>query len=104
MKAIKWDGRITWARSCYRKAYPQMINYFAARYSWGQGCDPRRAEDWATLAGYLAQCQYRAEEPEWDTVFKWPSGNTGTPRGLVDIYHDGWALLEDLGVHETEWA
>lgn len=99
---MRFDKRLKAAREAYARAYPQMIQYFAARYSWGQPCDPRRAEDWATLAGYLAECQHRGLDPAWDHSFIWPSGNKGTPAGLVNIYHDGWELLTDLGLYECE--
>jgi len=99
------DRRYKSVRLAMDKAYPQMVSYFAARYSWGQPCDPMRAKDWAYLAGILATCQAKGEEIPWKTWIKFPSGNTGSPSGLIDCYHDGWQLLEDLGVYdpEEEW-
>lgn len=104
MEKIKFDKRVKVAMEAYRRAYPQMIQYFAARYSWGQPCDPRRAHDWATLAGYLAEHQWRGQEVDWGQWYEWPSGNRGTLSGLVEVYHDGWALLEDLGLYQFEEA
>jgi len=103
MKVI--DRRYKNVREVMEKAYPQMTRYFAARYSWGQPCDPMRAKDWAYLAGILATCNAKGQEIPWDKWFKFPSGNTGSPSGLIDCYHDGWQLLEDLGVYdpEEEW-
>jgi len=43
------DRRYKSVRLAMDKAYPQMVSYFAARYSWGQPCDPMRAKDWAYL-------------------------------------------------------
>lgn len=99
----KIDNRIAWVKKVQEKAFPQMTNYFISRYSWGQGCDPKRAKDWATLAGYLATCHHKAQRPGWHEVMAWPSGNTGTPAGMVEIYHDGWELLADLGVYDPDY-
>ena len=102
MEKITFDKRLKASREAYRKAYPQMIQYFAARYSWGQPCDPARAHDWATLAGYLAMIQWRGQVVPWDKQWTWPSGNHGSMAGLVGCYHDGWELLADLGLYELE--
>lgn len=91
----------------YRRAYirrtvaigeTQMASYFQARYSWGQPCDPMRSTDWGTLCAYLRKCQVEGLEVDYRKVWAWPSGNKGTIGGLVDIYHDGWQLLADLGL------
>lgn len=102
MEKITFDKRIKWAKDRSIKGQVQMIGYFAARYSWGQPCDPLRAKDWGTLCGHLAALQWRGQDPDWDKVYAWPSGNRGTLSGLVNLYHDGWALLEDLGLWEPE--
>jgi hypothetical protein len=96
------DRRVKLVQEATARAYPQMLNYFQCRYSWGQPCDPKRAADWATLAGYLATCNHRAQRPGWHEVMSWPSGNTGSPAGMVEIYHDGWQLLADLGLYDLE--
>lgn len=93
---IKLDRRIRRAREAFEEGKRQMQMYWLARYSFGQGCDPARAEDWGTLLGYLATCLHRGEAPAWDTRFEFPSGNIGTPRSLVDVYHDGWELIADV--------
>ena len=82
----------------------QMVRYFAARYSWGQPCDPRRAYDWGILCAYLRHCIYEGIEPDYRAQWIWPSGNRGSVAGLIDIYHDGWELLAELGLVETEEA
>jgi hypothetical protein len=102
MEKITFDKRLRITREIYAKAYPQMIQYFAARYSWGQPCDPARANDWAMLCAHLAGCQWQGQDPAWDKQWAWPSGNHGSMAGMINCYHDGWALLEDLGLYESE--
>lgn len=101
MQKLTIDRRFAHVRKAMDKAYPQMIQYFACRYSWGQPCDPLRARDWAALAGYLATCQCKGMDPVWHDRFVFPSGNIGSPSGLAASYHDGWELLADLGVHDA---
>lgn len=96
------DRRYKFVRTVMEQAYPQMIRYYAARYSWGQPCDPMRAKDWAYLAGLLATSQCKGQPLAWDKPLRFPSGNQGSPSGLVDIYHDGWELLQDLGLYDPE--
>ena len=104
MHTVTIDRRYKFVRETMDRARPQMVQYFSARYSWGQPCDPQRAKDWATLAGYLATCQVKGMDPEWNKRFAWESGNQGSPSGMVDCYHDGWELLQDLGVYDPEWS
>lgn len=101
MKNLSIDRRYKYVRDIEAKAYSQMVSYFAARYSWGQPCDPLRARDWSALAAYLATCQSKGIEAVWHDRFQFPSGNIGSPSGLVAVYHDGWELLADLGVHDA---
>lgn len=101
MQKLSIDRRFSHVRQAMQKATPQMISYFASRYSWGQPCDPFRARDWEALAGYLATCQVKGLEPIWHDRFQFPSGNIGSPSGLVASYHDGWELLAELGVHDA---
>lgn len=101
MNTLIIDRRYKYVKEVEAKAYPQMIRYFAARYSWGQPCDPLRARDWQALAGYLATCQVKGVEPIWHAPFQFPSGNRGSLSGLVSCYHDGWELLDELGVHNA---
>jgi hypothetical protein len=101
MRKLSIDRRFRFVKDTEKAAYAQMVRYFAARYSWGQPCDPLRARDWAALAGYLATCQCKGEDPIWHDRFVFPSGNIGSPSGLTASYHDGWELLSDLGVHDA---
>jgi hypothetical protein len=102
MQKLTIDRRFSHVRQAMDKAYPQMIQYFACRYSWGQPCDPQRAKDWQALAGYLATCQCKGTDPAWRDRFAFPSGNEGSPSGLIDCYHDGWQLIQDLGLYDPE--
>jgi hypothetical protein len=100
------DRRIKRVRTMQAAAYVQMDRYFTARYSWGQGCDPARAHDWAALCMALDTQTYRGEyDPceEWRAEFlferfKWPSGNVGSIVSMVRMYHDGWDLLREWGL------
>ena len=103
MEFIKIDRRFKDVVRVHEEARGQMVQYFAARYSWGQPCDPMRAKDWAMLAGYLMTCYKTGKPLELDERFIWPSGNRGTIRSLVNQYHDGAELLDDLGICPEEW-
>lgn len=80
----------------------QMVRYFAARYSWGNPCDPNRAYDWGVLCAYLRNCQFNGVDPDYHTRWVWPSGNAVSVGGLIDNYHDGWELLAELGLIDEE--
>lgn len=101
---ISFDLRLKGMKKLHEEARKQMGMYWLARYSWGQPCDPRRAEDWAALVCYLETSRRHgfAVHELLDTPFEFPSGNTGTIRSLIDVYHDGWELLEDIGVVQND--
>lgn len=96
IKAI--DRRRAHVRHQITLGKSQMVRYFAARYSWGQPCDPRRAYDWGILCAYLRDCQFNGVDPDFRTPWAWPSGNRGSLGGMIDHYHDGWELLAELGL------
>lgn len=99
------DYRRSYIKRQHALGRSQMVNYFAARYSWGQPCDPRRADDWGTLCAYLRDCQVKGLACDFNRSWTWPSGNRGSIGGLIGIYHDGWELLAELGlVDETEFV
>jgi hypothetical protein len=75
-----------------------MVRYFQCRYSWGQPCDPRRANDWGTLCAYLRDCQVKGLAADMSKAWEWPSGNKGSISGMMRIYHDSAELLEELGL------
>lgn len=80
----------------------QMVRYFAARYSWGQPCSPARAYDWGVTCAYLRHCQHEGMEADYRARWVWPSGNAGSVGGMIEHYHDGWELLRDLGLTESD--
>ena len=94
------DFRRSYIKHQFNLGQSQMVRYFQARYSWGQPCDPRRAEDWGTLCAYLRDCQEKGLMADMSRTWIWPSGNKGSISGLVGIYHDGWELLDELGLVE----
>ena len=94
------DFRRSYVKHQFNLGRSQMVSYFQARYSWGQPCDPRRAEDWGTLCAYLRDCQHKGLMADFRKVWAWPSGNKGSIAGLIDVYHDGYELLEELGLVE----
>lgn len=96
------DRRRAHIKSTINLGRAQMIRYFAARYSWGQACDPRRAYDWGIACAYLRHCQYEGIDPDYRARWIWPSGNAGSVGGLIDVYHDGWELLADLGLIDRD--
>jgi len=81
----------------------QMVRYFQARYSWGQPCDPRRADDWGTLCAVLRTGLAKGVEVDWHERLVWPSGNAGSIAGMVGVYHDGHELLHDLGLIDDQF-
>jgi hypothetical protein len=94
---ITFDRRFRSVRETYDDAYRQMKAYWLSRYSWGQPCDPKRAEDWATLAAHIMTVRVKEHRmPDLNVRYQFPSGNVGTISSLIDHYHDGWGLLEDL--------
>ena len=99
------DYRRTHIKHTHNLGASQMVRYFAARYSWGQPCDPKRANDWGTLCAYLRDCQHKGLAADFSQVWLWPSGNKGTISGLIGIYHDGGELLEELGLlDQLDWV
>lgn len=96
------DRRRAYVKHQTRLGRSQMVRYFQARYSWGQPCDPRRAEDWGTLCAILRAGLVNGEVVDWHERLTWPSGNEGTIAGLVNVYHDGGELLADLGLINPE--
>lgn len=96
------DRRRAHIKSTINLGRAQMVRYFAARYSWGQACDPRRAYDWGIACAYLRHCQYEGIDPDYRAQWIWPSGNRGSVGGLIDVYHDGWELLHDLGLTDCD--
>ena len=94
------DFRRSYIKHQYNLGRSQMVRYFQARYSWGQPCDPLRSTDWGTLCAYLRDCQEKGLMADMSRTWIWPSGNKGSISGLVGIYHDGWELLDELGLVE----
>lgn len=99
------DYRRSYIKQAHSAGRSQMVSYFQARYSWGQPCDPRRADDWGTLCAYLRDCQEKGLAADFSRYWEWPSGNRGSISGLIGIYHDGSELLADLGLlDELDWV
>jgi hypothetical protein len=92
------DYRRSYVKQTHELGRAQMVRYFQARYSWGQPCDPRRANDWGTLCAYLRDCQEKGLFADFRRSWVWPSGNKGSISGMLGIYHDGYELLADLGL------
>lgn len=92
------DRRRSYVKHQISLGAAQMVRYFSARYSWGQPCDPRRANDWGTLCAYLRDCQVKGLAADFHRKWTWPSGNVGSISGMINNYHDGWELLSDLGL------
>lgn len=92
------DRRRSYVKHQINLGASQMVRYFASRYSWGQPCDPRRANDWGTLCAYLRDCQVKGLAADFGRSWEWPSGNRGSISGLIGHYHDGGELLADLGL------
>ena len=101
MEKINYDMRFKDVRKVHDEAKRQMGAYWLSRYSWGQPCDPMRLEDWAALCANLKSKQVKGLPPSLDDRFVFPSGNSGTLASLIEHYHDGWELLEDLGLWDT---
>lgn len=95
------DYRRSYVKHQHALGRGQMVNYFAARYSWGNPCSPERANDWGTLCAYLRDCQVKGLAADFGRSWTWPSGNVGSISGLIGIYHDGWELLQDLGLTDS---
>lgn len=96
------DRRRAYIRDTIEAGRVQMVNYFAARYSWGQPCDPARANDWGVMCAHLRQCLEQGKKPDYFAQWIWPSGNRGSIMRMIDVYHDGWDLLADIGAIERE--
>jgi hypothetical protein len=99
------DYRRAYVKHTHSLGYSQMVRYFAARYSWGQSCDPKRATDWGTLCAYLRDCQEKGLMADFSKSWEWPSGNKGSISGLMGIYHDSAEMLQELGlIDELDWV
>lgn len=98
------DYRKSYVNQTHELGRAQMVRYFAARYSWGQPCDPRRANDWGTLCAYLRDCQQKGLMADMSRTWEWPSGNKGSIVGMMGIYHDADELLADLGLLEVDYV
>jgi hypothetical protein len=95
------DFRRSYIKHQHALGVSQMKSYFQARYSWGQPCDPRRANDWGTLCAYLRDCQVKGLAADFNRAWEWPSGNRGSIRGMMGIYHNSHELLEELNLIEN---
>jgi hypothetical protein len=78
-----------------------FIKNFKMFYSGGKAPSASRVSDWSLLCAFIQDSINKNTEIfNWDSVYIYPSGFEGKLVDLIGLYHNGWVMLDSVGLFD----